>query len=260
MKYIFLLISVLSVRVALAQVDTIDGKHERLITTRFHPGLHHYLTYIQSTGSSKKLGLWYWFRRGNIETVNGEQVITISQQWLSSDTGGYRKIFSINKASDFTPIFHSEVVKGVMKAYNWSTDRVVGADTVAGNQQKSFYVKLRAPSYNWNLDMETFEMMPLAKGKTFAVNFYDAGLEPPEYMLYKVTGSESIPTFDGGSVDCWVLFHEGGTGENKFSQTFWISKHDHEFIKEKDKFKGGYFYKIRLPDGSPDILNVLDKL
>lgn len=53
--------------------------------------------------------------------------------------------------------------------------------------------------------METFQMLPLAAGKTFAINFYDAGLGKPDYIIYKVIGSEVMMTMDNQKVDCWKL-------------------------------------------------------
>jgi hypothetical protein len=97
---------------------------------------------------------------------------------------GYRTIYSVNRAVDFSPIYHSETINNKTKAYNWSSDKITDADSVAQNQQKAFVLDFKLPNFNWNLDIETFEMLPLAEGKTFAINFYDAGLDPPAYVNY----------------------------------------------------------------------------
>jgi hypothetical protein len=76
---------------------------------------------------------------------------------------------------DFSPVYHTETIGGKVGAYNWDADKIKGADTVALNTKKDFALNFTEPNFNWNQDIETFEMMPLAAGKTFAINFYDAG-------------------------------------------------------------------------------------
>jgi hypothetical protein len=162
--------------------------------------------------------------------------------------------YSLNKASDFSPLYHKERFKDETKAYNWYTDKVRGADSVTQNLQKDFSLDFKTPNFNWNLDIETFEMLPLASGKTFFINFYDAGLNPPEYVDYKVIGGEVLVTLDNQKIDCWKLYHEYEYQGTPASQTFWISKKDHEFLKEEDLFKGSYRYKIKMMGAAPDLL------
>ncbi len=95
----------------------------------------------------------------------------------------YRLYTLSTEQPTFLPIYHSETINNKTKAYNWGPDKITGADSVAQNQQKAFALDFKIPNFNWNLDIETFEMLPLAEGKTFAINFYDAGLDPPAYGI-----------------------------------------------------------------------------
>jgi len=237
-----------------AQVDTIRLNDKRLLTSALKTGLKQYLVYFQTVKDQRKLGFWFWLRDIEIENRHGERVFTITQHWYGNDTNSYRKVYSINKISDFAPVYHSETVKGITKAYNWSGEKITGADSVAQNTQKAFLLNFKVPNFNWNLDIETFEMLPLSAGKTFAINFYDAGLSPPEYVMYKVTGSEAIETVNNEKIDCWKLFTEGNYNGGHYSETYWISKKGHEFLKEEDSFGGGYRYKIKMPGSAPDLL------
>ena len=97
-------------------------------------------------------------------------------------------------------------------------------------------------------------MLPLGKGKTFAINFYDAGLNPPRYVIYKVTGSEMLTMLNNEKVDCWKLITEGDSKGVHYSETFWISKKGHEFLKEEDVNPSGYRYKIKMLGSSPDLM------
>ena len=244
-----------------AQTDTIRLKDQRLNTSVLKPGLNQYLVYFQNPKKSRSLNFSFWMRNVQLENRNGEKVFTITQHWYGSDTAGYgyRTVYSINKAVDFSPIYHSETINNKTKAYNWGADKITGADSVAQNQQKVFVLDFKTPNFNWNLDIETFEMLPLAEGKTFAINFYDAGLDPPAYVNYKVTGSELIETLNNEKTDCWKLTTEGDYKGTKYSETYWISKKSHEFLKEEDAFNGTYRYKIKMLGAAPDLLTRFTK-
>ncbi|WP_133300259.1 DUF3108 domain-containing protein [Mucilaginibacter terrenus] len=246
-------------QVASAQVDTIRLKDKRLNTATLKPGMRQYLVYFQNPASPKVLRFWLWLRDTRITTRDGQKVFATTQHWYGGDTISYRSGYSINKVSDFSPVYHSETVAGKNKSFNWSNSRIAGADTVAGNTQKDMKMEFTSPCYNWNLDIETFEMLPLAAGKTFAINFYDAGFGKPEYIIYKVTGSEVITTLDNQRVDCWKLFNESDNGGRHATETFWISKKNHEFLKEEDAFGGMRRYKVKLPAAAPNLLVNLAK-
>lgn len=238
------------------KIDTIRLKDKRLNTSVLKTGLNQYLVYFQNPKKDKSLNFSFWMRSIRLQDRNGEKVFTIAQHWYGSDTTGhgYRSIYSINKAADFAPLYHSETINNKTKAYNWSADKITGADSITQNQQKGFLLDFKTPNFNWNLDIETFEMLPLAEGKTFAINFYDAGLSAPEYVNYKVTGSDVIATLNNEKVDCWKLFTEGDYKGTHYSETYWISKKDHEFLKEEDSFNGTYRYKIKMLGAAPDLL------
>ena len=245
---------------AKAQVDTIRLKDKRLNTSVLKPGLNQYLVYFQDPKKKTTLRFSLWLRNIQLQDRNGAKVFTITQHWFGSDSASYRCIYSINKASDFEPVYHSETIGTKTKAYNWAADKITGTDSVVQNLQKSFSLDFKLPNFNWNLDIETFEMLPLAEGKTFAINFYDAGLDPPAYVNYKVAGSEMIQTISNQKEDCWKLATEGDYKGTHFSETYWISKKSHEFLKEEDSFNGIYRYKIKMPGNAPDIIERIAKL
>lgn len=238
------------------KIDTINfNKGHQLNTAYLKPGLRQYMVYFQQPAQKKVLRFWLWLRDIKTGTRDGKPVFNISQHWLGSDTLSYRTVYSVNSATDFAPIYHAEGNGTKTKAFNWTATKMTGADTVANNLAKAFTLNFDKPNFNWNLDIETFEMLPLAEGKTFAINFYDAGQGTPKYVLYKVTGSEVITLLDNTKVDCWKLYEEGKSPNgSSYSETFWISKKGHEFLKEEDEFGGSYRYKIKMPAMTPDVL------
>ncbi|GAA4334552.1 hypothetical protein GCM10023149_41980 [Mucilaginibacter gynuensis] len=240
-------------------VDTIRLKDKRLLTSVLQPGFKQYMVYFQMPVRNKVLSISLWTRDVSVTKFQNQPVYKVTQNWYAADTNQYRHIVSINKKADFAPIYHSETIGTKTKAYNWYADKVVGADTVANNLAKDFKIDFNTPNLNWNLDIETFEMLPLAAGKTFAINFYDAGILKPDYILYKVTGSETLTLLNNEKVDCWVLLHDGEHNGAKFTQTFWITKKNHEFIKEEDAFNGGYRYKVKLPGSAVNVVERFKK-
>jgi hypothetical protein len=248
---VFLLLLSSGVR---AQVDTVRPGKGGLITRNLRPGVYQYLVTYQDPAHNRQLGFWYWVREISSGVRNGYPVFVINQRWYGSDTPAYRTVYSVNEAGSFAPIYHQELVRGKVNAYNWRWDGISGADSVAENARKGFSLAFAEPNLNWNLDIETFEMLPLAEGKSFLINFYDAGLEPPKYVRYTVKGSEKLALLGGGEVDCWVLTTEGkdprGAG---YTEAYWISKKGHEFLKEVDHFNGMIRYKILMPALTPDV-------
>lgn len=240
--------------VAAQKIDTIDLGKNKLNTAALKPGLKQYLVYFQIVKQPKNLMFSLWSRDIKKENRNGEEVFTISQHWYAADTAMYRKVYSVNNAQTFAPIYHAEQIGSKLGAFNWNAKQIKGADTVAQNTKKDFKLDFAIPAFNWNLDIETFEMLPLAAGKTFAINFYDAGSTAPMYVLYKVEGSEVLTTSDLQKVDCWILLNESENNGNKFAQRFWISKKNKELLKEEDTFKSGYRYKVKLNGGAPSLL------
>lgn len=236
------------------KIDSIKAGDKKLVIGQLKTGLKQYIVYFQMPARKKSMNISLWLRDIKKSTRNNEPVFITTQHWYAADTNQYRHIISVNNAADFRPVYHQETIGNKTKAYNWSDNKVSGADTVAGNLAKDFSLAFDQPNLNWNLDIETFEMLPLAYGKVFAINFYDAGIQKPAYTIYKVTGSEMLTLFNNEKVDCWKLVQEGDFNGNKFTQTFWITKKTHEFLKEEDAFNGGYRYKVKLPGNAPDVV------
>jgi hypothetical protein len=257
LQYIYLLFLVLLLLLTSgvrAQGDTVRPGKGGLITRNLKPGVRQYLVTYQDPAHDRQLRFWYWVRETSMGQRNGNPVFVINQRWYGSDTPAYRTVSSINEAGSFAPMYHQELVRGKLSAYNWKWDGISGADSVADNARKGFTLAFAEPNLNWNLDIETFEMLPLAEGRSFLINFYDAGLDPPQYVRYTVKGSEKLEQQGGEPVDCWVLGTEGKDPRGAtYTETYWISKKGHEFLKEVDHFNGTIRYKILMPALTPDV-------
>jgi hypothetical protein len=251
--FLLLILQVTGEKALFAKADTVYPGSRHLNTGFLKPGINQYLVFHQRPQSNKMLQFQYWMRDISIEKKDGVEVFVIRERWYGADSNEYRTFLSFNGVKDFTPLYHAAAGNGKMAAYNWSATCIKGADTVNGNIRKDFYMAFDHPNFNWHLDIEIFEMLPLAIGKTFVISLYDAGLAPPAFVTYKVTGSETLRMLDNKQVACWKLTTSGSYNNRTYTQTFWISKKEHELLKEVDAFDGGFRYKIKLPELTPDI-------
>lgn len=230
------------------QVDTIHIDARELLTQTLKPSKSQYLVSVHTLNPERVRNLFLWKRELSLETRNGKEVIVVNQDWQGQDTVFARKVYSISEKATFKPIYHFAKSPRGIEAFNFETDRIVGADSVVNNTRKGWQVALKEPTLNWELDLEILALLPFKEGKTFAVNFYHPGARSePQYYLYKVAGSEMLELAGGQKVDCWKL--QIDYGQQNSTATFWVSKKTREVLKSMDTFKGGYRYKVKLSNG-----------
>lgn len=228
-----------------ASIDTIRVGDGQLQLKYLPAGTERYLVYIEK--DKVKKSVWLWERAVSKENWNGNPSIVIRQQWVTSDTGfNSRQLLSVNNEKTFAPVYHtSSNPKTGKEAYNYNDQEIVTADSVAGVGRKGFKIATAQPSFNWELDLETFSLLPLKEGKTFVVNFYHPGSSTaPAWYTYKVTGSEKLSAVNGEKVDCYKLYTE--YANNRGNSTWWISKKTHEILKMEEHFGPVTRYKIKL--------------
>jgi len=209
-------------------------------------GQQQYLVYITGKDGAKK-SIWLWERTVSREQFHGSPAIVVRQQWTTSDTGfNSRTIFSACNAADFTPLYHTTVnPKTGRDAFNFLPGEIKTADTVADVIRKDFRISITEPAFNWELDLETFPLLPLKEGKSFAINFYHPGSkQAPGWYIYTVTGTEKITTLEGREIDCYKLYT--AYENNRGNSTWWISRKTHEVVKMEEHFGSITRYKLRI--------------
>ena len=126
---IFLLFAQVTV---LAQ-DTLKIRENDLETKRIKEGTKQYLVYIEKPDKSI-LDLSIWERTISFSKFDDKEVIIIEQNWKNQDTTRQRYVLSINGREYFQPIYHySKNGRGIIEAFNFYRDKIVGADTVMNN-------------------------------------------------------------------------------------------------------------------------------
>ncbi len=206
-------------------------------------GQNNYLVYVEK-GDGTILDIAIWERNISFSKYNGEDVIAVSQHWKNHDSVRSRVVQSIVKKENLNPIYHySENGRGIKEAFDFTENTVKGTDTVVQNDKKDFYLELKEPTFNWELDLEMFQCLPYQKSKVFRIGFYHPGGRiAPAFYNYEVIGEESI-IFDGSKkIECWLLQLKQKDGNKT---TFWITKNTREVMKMEEQWKGIRRYKIK---------------
>ncbi|MFC5269858.1 hypothetical protein [Adhaeribacter terreus] len=240
-KILSLAVSLFLAGQALAETDTIRVANQQLQTRYLKPVSRQYLVYRQRTPGSSKKQLSVWER--NVDVKNNQ--VQISQKWFGADTIT-RQLFSVCDSKDLRPVYHYvKNFRNEVEAYTFNGRQTIGTDSVSKNLKKDFRNEWKEPAFNWELDMETFALLPLKKDKKFVIPFYHPGSSTgPAYYLYEVAGEEKIRIGNEKLHDCWLL--KINYSDENYA-TFWIDKKEKEVLKMEEFFNGWYRYKIKLP-------------
>jgi hypothetical protein len=207
------------------------------------PGIHRYTRYtITPDGHRKSIDVWS--REISYELQDGRRVLHIHQQWDEISPVTVLVQDSFFEPDTFRPLTHIRRVmfdgKTVVGGYRFLPDKIVGMDELPDNSRKDFVQAASEPTYNWETDMEFLQALPLAKGYSVNVDFYDPAQKPPARYVYSVTGSDTIAEPDGGSIDCWVVAHsfKAEDGSDGFSR-YWFAKKTQILLREEVKTADG---------------------
>lgn len=203
--------------------DTIAITPETIQPSRLPLGKSCYLVYIQTTKDAPPSNIQVWNREAVRDDYDGQQSITVIQEWYGKDTVIHRAK-SVSRTGDFKPLYHQA----------WWRDR---GETIRDQIDDDYLL-------NWHLDLEVFSMLPYRKRRVFRIPFYDFGNGIGEETLFTVAGTDWVK-FNGKPIHCWILEHEG----DGYRETFWVSKCTRRVLKMEQLIKGTmYRYKVRMPD------------
>lgn len=227
-----------------AQVDTIYHLDSKLIRKYLKPSSNQYLVFIQRKGDPRQAFTFVWRRDVKFVKHNGVNLIEIDEKWYGSDTTRVRTAYSLVTTDGFLPVYHRTKMNRVVEAYDFYPDKIKGSDSISNNSKKDFLVTLKEPTLNWELDLETFPLLDLKAGKSFAISFYHpGGKTEPKLYVYKVIGEQNLMVVEGASVPCWKLRIDY---DAKNYAIFYISKKGREVLRMDEDFGGGVRYKVKL--------------
>ena len=248
-KVSLLIILYLPVLTTSAQVDSINTINNKLIYEQLNFNQNTYVVYFQDSLSGLKYNISIWDRKLSPITINGQERYQLNWRRHNSDTAWVANYKIVVDSETFTPISEKIVVdinkpskRQLRRYFIFENNKMItSSDTVLHNDKE---VKIENLNYafNWELDMETFSILPLAKDKRFAINFYHPGGMPPAYYLYVVTSIETI-IYNNKEMDCWILKK---SDENGDYSKFWIAKDSHQVLKLEEKFGDQYRFKFKI--------------
>lgn len=241
---LLLLLALISLK-GFTQMDTVTVHSKNLILKNIKPKKNSYLVYIEKPDGSI-LDISIWERIVTFSTFNNEKVIVVDQLWKNQEKMKTRTIKSINNRKNFQPIYHySKNGKGVIEAYSFLKDKIIGTDSIQNNTKKGFQIRNTSNTLNWELDLETYQLLPYKLNTAFKINFYHPGSKTmkPNFYIYSVIGEERIQVSNQKFVDCWLLKIEHAAHS---SATYWIDKTTRETIKMVEVFGAIKRYKIKI--------------
>ena len=252
MKHTFLFFQfVIIAFCAQAQIDSLNTANNKLLTQNLKTGTNTYLIYFQDSLNGPKYNFSIWERSLSKKELSGNQVYQLDWKRFTSDKASTIEYEIILEAKTFTPI--SEKVAGevqkpekqfVKKHFIYNENKMYTNTDTSKHNQPEVKIEDLQHSFNWEADLETFSILPLAKDKSFAICFYHPGSSTPQtYYLYKIVGRENV-TFNNQEISCWVLEIDYGSHNSKAK--FWIDKSTHQVLKTQDIFPGGYRFKTLL--------------
>ena len=167
--------------------------------------------------------------------IDGKQYLSIKHEWDAPKSDWQGSFEFICEPHTLKPVQHIRITKTNGKeAFKFNEKEIVGLDSADNNKQKGFRLDLKTPTFNWEIDLETYSLLPMKKDYHAVMNFYHpGGSTGPKYYHLKVIDSEKLLLPDGSKVDCWIVFTDyGGTQPTKF----WYTKKGQNFVKMEGKF------------------------
>ncbi len=231
------------------QTDTVTVANHRLQTKLLRDGRMRYLVYMEDSATGIQSRVSVWERNITHAQWHNQQVIAVTQRWTGADSlHMVRLLTSYCDAHSFLPLYHHTFLSYAdgrkrTEAFDFlpGTITAPAADTV---NNKGFSLMLKQPTFNWELDMETFSMLPLARGKIFTINFYHpGGTVEPKFYDYTVDNEEQLESIQGKKIDCWKLTCHYDAANYS---SWWIDKNTHAVVKMKERFNGHFRYKLLL--------------
>lgn len=166
--------------------------------------------------------------------INGIEYLAFTHNWETGNPETSSDFYYLCEPKTLKPILHIRNTKHNGKeAFSFQGMKIVGLDSATGNSKKDFSLDLIEPTYNWEIDLETYSLLPMKMGYEAVMNFYHPGGSAPNFYHLKIIGDEKLMLPDGREMDCWILHTDyGGTQPTKF----WYTKKNQNFIKMQGQY------------------------
>ncbi len=166
--------------------------------------------------------------------VNGKSYLSFRHEWNSGNPDFNGWFDYLCDAETLKPVQHVRMVKKIGKeAFAFTDSKITGLDSAINNTKSDFSLELETPTFNWEIDLETYSLLPMKANYHAVMNFYHPGAGKPKYYHLKVIGSEKVALPNGKSMDCWIVFTDYGGSQ---PTRFWYTKKGQNFVKMEGKY------------------------
>jgi hypothetical protein len=242
MSFIYLTLTLFTI--SYAQVDTIRFNNGTLKFDHMQFGKATYLVYMQnSKGQRSNLSIW----TRELKKNDDDQTFIFEWNTAFDKSDDYWQVHTVLDAKTFLPReessrYRSEFtkMKEIRKQFTFLENTAFSSSDTLKHNTKETSVSYQEKPFNWQLDMETFSLLPLKAGASFAINFYHPGGPKPAFHIYTVIGSDTVH-LNGVATDCWLLKTEYGKGNYG---KWWINKNTHQVLKLEEKYNQNFRFKI----------------
>jgi hypothetical protein len=227
-----------------AQVDTVNAKNNKLQLNKLKEETVDYLVYFMDSVTQKRTVGDLWRRKIQFTNFKDQPAVLFTWNWIRNDTA-YAIIVNICDRKTLAPIYRHGNYKGRgIMAYDYREGVMVPSDTIQNNLgMKKGNTVLSIPVLSWELDMETYALLPIKKvGQKFDISFFDPNEKAPTYHRYEVIGTENLQLNSDVKVKCWLLKINYSPTSHA---TFWLSEKSKEVLKMQEYFNGKYRLKVR---------------
>ena len=227
-----------------AQADTITSANHKLQTQLLKEGTSTYLVYMTDSSMQKRTVGDVWIRTTSFMKKNNRDLVRFDWKWMRCDTV-LAAIVNYCDRKTLAPFYHkADYKKRGIFAYDFKDGQMVPSDSIADNNAvKKGSVTLPIPVISWELDMETYPLLPIKKtGQIFDIAFFDPNEKEPSYHRYEVTGKEMLALNADTKISCWIL--RINYSEKDYAQ-FWLTEKSKEVIKVKEFYGGKYRFKVK---------------
>ena len=180
-------------------------------------------------------------------SIGGKEYMAFTHLWDNPSPEMSGSFYYLCEPETLKPVLHVRNTQRAGKeGFSFSETLISTLDSVENNSQKDFELPLEFQTYNWEIDLETYSLIPMKPGYQVAMPFYHPGSStPPKYYLLRVEGSEKLTMPSGEELDCWIVFTDyGGTQPTRF----WYTKKGQNFVKMEGQYNQLKIHKVRLFD------------
>ena len=215
------------------------------------PGVRTYVRYFLSTNGAMEV-IDIQTKEIRFESEGTAPRMRVIQRWDGPKQS--RRLDSLVERDTLRPLTHQRDITqdGKLKreGFRFLPGEVVGLEGLSDNSRAGFAIATPQPPFNFEIDFETLQALPLRRDAEFAINFYHAGGGPPKTYIFKVAGEETI-TFAGKPLGCWVVTTDYGRPNDPPSR-FWIAKESQTVVRTHGLLPDGRaVIKALLPTTAP---------